>query len=78
MCVCVYGRHLATLTAAAQTRDQWWLRTLGFEPDSHGFESGLHAIQQSLHYSVWGQGRRSSRVWLDVSGLVHLARILEV
>ena len=37
--VCVYGRHLATLTTAAQTRDQWWLRTLGFEPDTLGFES---------------------------------------
>ena len=39
VCVCVYGRHLVTLTTAAQTRDQWWLRTLGFEPDTLGFES---------------------------------------
>ena len=32
VCVCVYDRHLTTLATATQTRDQWWLRTLGFEP----------------------------------------------
>ena len=53
-CVCVYSRHLLRLTAAAKTIDQWWLRTLGLEPDTLGFESGRCANQRSLLCLVWG------------------------
>lgn len=79
-CVCVFvcmfacGRHLVTLTTAAQTINQWWLMALGFEPDPLGFESGLYTSQHSLHCLVWGSREEKLQgvagcVWPGPAGL---------